>query len=78
MDVARGNPELARPQEKVRVGGGAEGVADDEEGDVDGGCVVEDFVGGGFDEFAVGEDDGAAVEFFLLGGRSAGVRWGSI
>jgi hypothetical protein len=48
------------------VGGGGEGVADDEKGYVVFVCALEDFVGGGFDEFAVGDDDFAAIVGFLL------------
>jgi hypothetical protein len=64
-----GDTLRARAEDEVGVCGGAEGVADDEEGDVFGGGVGEDGIGVGLDEFAVGEEDGAAVVGFLEAGE---------
>lgn len=49
-----------------------EGVADNEESDVDLVCVSQDLVGRGLDHLAVGDDDGAAIEGFLLCGAERG------
>lgn len=57
---------MSTSEGEVCVCSGAEGVADDEESYVFGVGVCQNFLAGGFDHFAVGEDDRAAIVGLLL------------
>jgi len=57
---------LTTAQRKVCVCRRAEGVANNEEGDIPGVGVGQDGIGVGLDGLAVGEDDRAAIVGFLL------------
>lgn len=57
---------LTTAEREVCVCRRAEGVANDEEGDIPGVGVGQDGIGVGLDGLAVGEDDRAAVVGFLL------------
>ena len=57
---------LSASQREVCVGGGAEGVADDEEGYIFFVRVGEDVVGVRLDGLAVGDDDGPVIVALLL------------
>lgn len=65
MDGLYGDAEFLCTDDEVGVGGGAKGIANDKEGDVDVLCICEDGVRVRLDHLAVCHRDRLAVEYFL-------------